>query len=708
MRMIAAAAMVAAIVCSCVAEHAESKPADVIYSADSFSVTLDAVVEGNDTLTLPDVGSDTTEFRLITVSPMLNRLTNARDTVSSEVAIDAEELSNWELSAQICLYDAWSNPEESKELLRGRIRNGHVASLKQIEEYWPMISDCLPWIPAAEEVYYATGDRRWLNEAVEIARKTLRREVEVNFMAAEGLFRSVPVYLMTPVNHFAPWMRQADIAQSFTLFNNIAALAAIKSLGRMIDIVGGKSDQTLDSIGVVVEKRLNRMLWLPDRGYYSEFLYGGVYPVQSQITDNMGQALAMLSGAATPAMLRTIVGRTPRFATGMSLTMPLTSETDLPGRQMFSNLMQSMWTIASFRALDDDASCQSLAALCLDAANNSGATAALRRVALRGFLGMQANDSGIVFSPFVPEIFRGATIIRNIPLRDASLDVRLEGAGGEIGVIELDGQRYTTCGVPYTLKGHHTLTVRLSERDNETDSRPVTMADTVFAPDAPQVFWCNLSGKILNYDETLHYDVYVDGILENQTRLQNFDLDDTRNYSTANFVAVDEAGWAGLAGRTFNYFPPRTRYVIPADTIEPWVKGRIRAIRGPRGRVIRRIREPHTVRMADWRRDVRFGFSMREGGEYLVYIVYASSEKDVAPKPMSLRRVKVNGESYGFAVMPSTRPKRVQESSPVRVRLNEGKNYMSLSTDPLLTVDRYGRHGEVLIKEIILVKLSDR
>lgn len=704
--MVAAAATVAAIVCSCVTEQAKSVPTDVIFSADDFSVTLDAVVHGGDTLALPDVAPDSAAFGLITVSPMLNRLTNARDTASSET--DAGELSNWELSTRISLYDAWSNPEESKELLRERIRNGHVASLKQIEEYWPMISDCLPWIPAAEEVYYATGDRRWLGEAVEVARKTLRREVEVNFLEAEGLFRGVPVYLMTPVNHFAPWMRPADIVQSFTLFNNSAALAAIRSLGRMTDMLGGKRDEMLDSIGGVVEKQLNRMFWLPDRGYYSEFLYGGVYPVQSQITDNMGQASAMLMRAATPAMLRTIVGRTPRFPTGMSLTMPLTGESDLPGRQMFSGMMQSMWSVASFRALDDEAACQSLAALCLAAVNRRSESGTLRRVALRGILGMEANDSGVVFSPFVPEILSGVTEIRNIPLRDATLDVRLEGAGGEIGIIELDGQRHSTCGVPFTLTGHHTLSVKLAVREAATGKGDLAMADTVFAPAAPQVFWCNLSGKILNFDEQLRYDVYVDGVLENQTRQQNYDLDDTPNYSTTNFVAVDEDGWAGLAGRTFNYFPPRTRYVIPADTIEPWVKGRIRAIRGPRGRVIRRIREPHNVRMADWRRELRFGFNMRESGEYLVYIVYASSEKDVSPKPMSLRRVKVNGETYGFTVMPSTRPKRVQESSPVRVRLNEGKNYMSLLTDPLLTVDRYGRHGEVLIKEIILVKLSDR
>lgn len=707
--MVAAAVSVAAIVCSCVQEHTEPAPTDVIYSADGFSVTLDAIVEGSDTLPLPVSVSDSAAFELITVSPMLNRLINAVDTVAATDGIDVSELSNWELATRIGLYEAWSNPDGSKELLRERVRNGHVVSLKQIEEYWPMISDCLPWIPAAEEVYYATGDHRWLREVADVAHKTLRREADVNFMEAEGLFRGVPVYLMTPTSHFAPWMRPADIVQSFTLFNNSAALAAIESLGRMTDILGGERDQFLDSICGVIEKKLKRLLWLPDRGYYSEFIYGGVYPVQSQIADNMGQAMAMLTKASTPAMRRMIVERTPRFPLGMSLTMPLMSDEDLPGRQMFFTTMQSMWTIASFRTVNNEATCQSLAALCLAVANRRESPAtALRQIALRGFLGMEANDSGVIFSPFVPEILNGVTVIRNIPLRDATLDVRLEGSGGEIGLIELDGQRYTTCGVPYTLQGHHTLSVKLNTKEGAKNAREVTIADTVFAPVAPQVFWCNLSGKILNFEEQLSYDVYVDGVLEDETRQQNFDLDDTPDYSTANFVAVDENGWAGLAGRTFNYFPPRTRFVVPADTIEPWIKGRVRAIRGPRGRVIRRIREPHIVRMADWRRELRFGFNMRDSGEYVVYIVYASSEKDVSPKPMTLRRVKVNGVSCGFVVMPSTRPKRMQESSPVRARLKEGKNYMSISTDPLLTVDRYGRHGEVLIKEIILVKLSER
>lgn len=56
---------------------------------------------------------------------------------------------------------------------------------------------------------------------------------------------------------------------------------------------------------------INNNLWIPNMGYYSEYLYGGVYPVQSQAVDNLGQALAIIFGVANPEMARSIISKTP-------------------------------------------------------------------------------------------------------------------------------------------------------------------------------------------------------------------------------------------------------------------------------------------------------------------------------------------------------------------------------------------------------------
>lgn len=320
---------------------------------------------------------------------------------------------------------------------------------------------------------------------------------------------------------------------------------------------------------------------------------------------------------------------------------------------------------------------------------------------------MEANDTGVAFSPFVPEVLGGVTEVRNLKIRDAVIDIRMAGTGSEIRNIELDGMRHSSSGLPYSLKGHHVLSIELTTADKEK-TEMVTEADTVYAPVAPQVFWCNLSGKILNFDSDMSYDVYVNGVLDDVTDSQDYNLEDTEFFTTANFVAVDDNGWAGLAGRTFNHFPPRTRFVIPADTIEPGVKGKIKTLRNRRGRVIKRIREPHYVRLADWRRDLSFRFSVRESGDYLMYLSYVASEKDNNPKLMAIRMVKANSVDCGSVVMPSARSGRVQESSPVRVTLKQGRNNISICTDPMATTDIHGRNGDVMIKEIVLIKIHEK
>lgn len=227
-------------------------------------------------------------------------------------------------------------------------------------------------------------------------------------------------------------------------------------------------------------------------------------------------------------------------------------------------------------------------------------------------------------------------------------------------------------------------------------------------PPSPQVFWCNRSGRMLNYNPEFRYEEYVDGVLENRNIEPEMELDSTDEFTTVNIIAIDKGGWAGFAGRTFSYFPPRTRYVIPADSIEPGVKGRLKTIRNKRGRVIRRVREPHLVKLSGWNHELHFNYTTRFPGEYAVSFTYTSSSGNRVPKLMTLRRMKINGHESGVIVMPQIRQKRMQESSRLRVRLCEGTNRFSLSTDPFLTSDHRGFNGEVAIKEMILIKLPEK
>ncbi len=707
---VAAILPVAATVCfamcsvmaSCGREPEPVQSVPPLFQTHGFTLTPDYIVSGADTLCFPSSRAEKSGFSVTTSSQSFNYL--AALTAADSVAVNTASLSNWELSTRIALGDAWLYPERSMKLLRDRVRGGRVTTLEQIRQYWPMISDCLAWIPAALEIYRATGDKKWLREAADVSLSTLRREIAVNYIPETGLFRSVPVYLLTPASHFAPWMNHADILQTYTLFNNVMAVKAMESLAQMNAALNRPPAEDIDSLCRLVSRRVATLLWVPDKGYFSEFLYGGVFPVQSRIADNMAQALTACLGAVYPPLASSAVSRTPRLPSGMPLTSPLMNPTDEPGSNPVSHALQSFWAIASLRAGNEASFNHALGAMALaSSADDFRCDGAMSRLMLKGLLGLESTDTAVVFHPALPSWFSGVTEFRKLTVRDCSLDIRIKGHGNMVSEILLDGEPSSFCGVPYTLKGNHTLEVVLESSPRWAKSS-VNITDSVgYATQSPQVFWCNLSAEILNFRQDFTYDIYVDGVLYDRTSSRKFNLPDTHNFTTVNLVSTGSGKSTGLAGRTFSYFPPRTRFVVPADTIEPGIKGRIRTVRNRRGRVIRRFREPHYVRMPSWRSALRFSFNASEEGEYIMRIVYITPAGAVPSSGFPMRRISVNGGVEGYAVMPFARAGYAVESSPVRVPLVKGRNRVELAVDA--DASMLPSAGEFSIKEIVFVRL---
>jgi cellobiose phosphorylase len=84
------------------------------------------------------------------------------------------------------------------------------------------------------------------------------------------------------------------------------------------------------------------------------------------------------------------------------------------------------------------------------------ATAYLRLIHERLF-GLHFTPEGIEIHPVVPEAL-GDLQLTGLPYRAATLDITLTGSGTN-ALVTLDGQ--PAPGVPATLTGHHSLTIRV-------------------------------------------------------------------------------------------------------------------------------------------------------------------------------------------------------------------------------------------------------
>jgi neutral trehalase len=65
-----------------------------------------------------------------------------------------------------------------------------------------------------------------------------------------------------------------------------------------------------------IKDGINKYLWMNDKGYYAQYLYGRNYKIQSPRAEALGEALCILFGIADAAQQASIVTNTPVTAYG--------------------------------------------------------------------------------------------------------------------------------------------------------------------------------------------------------------------------------------------------------------------------------------------------------------------------------------------------------------------------------------------------------
>ena len=106
-------------------------------------------------------------------------------------------------------------------------------------------------------------------------------------------------------------MQPKDIYESMCLGTNVVFARAFEIVDEMADELGIEDDGVFDGIDETIKNSINKNLWLSEQGYYSGYLYGGIYPIQSRATDALGQALSVIFDVATDEMAQSIISNTP-------------------------------------------------------------------------------------------------------------------------------------------------------------------------------------------------------------------------------------------------------------------------------------------------------------------------------------------------------------------------------------------------------------
>lgn len=477
------------------------------------------------------------------------------------------------LYGAISLSLALLDPQRAMTTLRNQVEERLVM---QYEGTWPVCDDRMAWPIAAWEVYCATGDRHWLEEAYDITLNTIDEELEVQFDSADGLMRGGQLARYAAGNFYPSWANAITVTQIETLINNVLAVRAMEVAGEMAEELG--ETPPYEQEAARLREKVNQAMWDENRGRYSAYLMGRFKAMRAPLTDNMAQALAVVWDLADDDRSTTLVENTPVGHRGILPIYPA-SGIEPYLEQPSWTLTQAYWNLACATVRNEHALRRGLAALYRAGAlyqqqhltirgrHVNSLQAAVGNVAmvLRVFAGIRLTPDGIEFAPTVPDCFTGNKTLLNFAYRDATLDITLVGTGNDISMMTLDGQEVEGNFIPADIQGHHNLLIKL--QPGKTGSRKVTMASAAQLPPPPDVTWQVDLGHITPWQADLGYKLVINGVRSYSISDSTFKLPPLPPLAEVSVVAANRYGFSLPSRQTISYSNAPIVLTTPDSTL---------------------------------------------------------------------------------------------------------------------------------------------
>lgn len=425
-------------------------------------------------------------------------------------------------------------PKTAEKSLLHKVKRGRIVQDTGTGGSWPVSSDRVCWALAAWEIYLVTGDRQWLEQSAAIVKNSIRDDEQVVIDPETGLARGETSFLDWREQTYPRWMQPADINSSKALSTNALYYRVYRILGAMDRALGQKGEDW-DAKADRIRSSINQRMWIEDKGRYGQYLYGRVWQSLSPRSDALGESLAVLFDMPSVAQRASIMKSQPVMPFGIPTVYPETPNIPPYHNRSVWPFVQAFWNLAAARQDDETALLNGLAAMyratalfltnkenfVADSGSPIGtvvnsdrqlwSVAGSLAMIYRVFFGMDFAEDGLHLHPVIPKALKGTYTLTNVHYRDAILSITVNGYGGHVQRMTLDGGA-TNPLVPATLNGHHTIVIEL---DNH--SHPGVTAHLVQNAVAPETPTATLTGTTLNWEPASgasRYQVFRDGKIQ--------------------------------------------------------------------------------------------------------------------------------------------------------------------------------------------------
>ncbi|MBL0356204.1 MAG: glycogen debranching protein [Chitinophagaceae bacterium] len=416
-----------------------------------------------------------------------------------------------DISYSIILAMAHLQPEVAKKSLMRKVsKKKRIIQDTGTGGAYPCSTDRMIWATAAFEIYKATGDRDWLQQAYIIIKNSVNDDMSNAYDAATGLVKGESSFLDWREQTYPKWMQPADIYESENLGTNAVHYNANMVLVQMANLLKKPAEAIKYRINAVkIKAGINNHLWMSDKGYYARYLYGRNFKTVSPGSEALGEALCVLFDIADKQKQQAVISSVPVTDFGISCIYP-----QIPNIPPYHNnavwpFVQSYWALAAAKTGNENAVMESIAAIYRPAAlfltnkenfvadngdfagtvinssnmlwSLSGNLAMVQKL----IFGIEFQADKLVFHPFVPTALQGNRSLINFKYRNAVLNILMEGYGNKIQSFEFDGKPLGMYEVAGSLSGKHTIKIVLS--NSFPSAEKINKVENVTTPATPAI-----------------------------------------------------------------------------------------------------------------------------------------------------------------------------------------------------------------------------
>jgi len=575
-----------------------------------------------------------------------------------------------DVSYSIILSMAYLQPQVAKNsLLRKVNKKKRIIQDTGTGGAYPCSTDRIVWAVAAWEIYKATADKDWLKQAFEIIQNTIEDDMKVAYDPVTGLVKGESSFLDWREQTYPKWMQPADIYESETLGTNAVHYQANVILADMAALLSNtKVSAKYEANAAKIKAGINRHLWMNDKGYYAQYLYGRNFKIASPKSEALGEALCVIFGIADAAQQSSIISKTPVTDFGITCIYP-----QIPGLPPYHNnaawpFVQSYWALASAKVANENSVMESIAAIYRPAAmfltnkenfvadggdfagtvinssnmlwSLSGNLSMIHKI----IFGITFQPGKLVFHPFVPLALKGNRSLTNFKYRNATLNISMEGSGNQIKDFFLNGKKMNAAEIPGNLNGVHTVRIILA---NHFPATTINKVNNQVAPATPLT---SLSSKSLLWQKVegaVKYKVLKNGkpiatVTEGETA---FALSTNKSIAATEYqvIAIDGNGLESFASEPSVVADDKAVYIYE---VENFAKNSTHAYKGFSGNGFVEISKQIN-------KTVSIPITINEPGLYSIDWRYANGNGPVnTENKCALRTLKINDIQVGTFVFP--------------------------------------------------------